>query len=103
MDVSEDRGIECRGVCFNYVDGKITLKVYQNLPGITRELAGTTFEKSFSLDEWKDINGYLMGILDRVEGVFDDVIEIPKMTEDDSGDEELADVTKREEGNDGKE
>jgi len=126
MEKSEDRGIECKGVCFNYVDGNVTLKVYQNLPGITRKLAGTTLEKTFSKDEWREINRYLMGILDRVEEVFvdEDVEEegnepsdiqlskmnnVPKMTEDDKeeieedkGDEELADVTAREgEGKDG--
>ena len=59
MECSEDRGIESQGVCFNLVDGKIVLAVYQNLPGIERHLAGTTFLRAFTIDDWEDINGYL--------------------------------------------
>ncbi len=72
MECSEDRGIECQGLCFNYVDGNVTLTVYKNLPGITRELAGTIFQRSFSISEWEEINGYLRETLDEAEGVFDD-------------------------------
>lgn len=59
MELSEDRGIECQGVCFNFVDGKIVLSVYQNLPGIKRDLAGTTFLRSFTIDDWLAVNKYL--------------------------------------------
>ena len=72
MECSEDRGIELNGLCFNYVDGNVTLTVFKNLPGITRELAGTIFQRSFSISEWEDINKYLMETLDKVEGVFVD-------------------------------
>ena len=72
MECSKDRGIECKGVYFNYVDGEVILSVYQNLPGIKRELAGTTFRKTFSIDQWGEINHYLMETLDKVEGVFVD-------------------------------
>ncbi|KKL70584.1 hypothetical protein LCGC14_2103420 [marine sediment metagenome] len=64
MECSEDRGIECQGLCFNYVDGNVTLTVYKNLPGITRELAGTIFQRSFSINQWEEINGYLRETLD---------------------------------------
>ena len=72
METSEDRGIECRGLCFDYVDGEVILSIYQNLPGIDRELAGTTFRKTFSPDEWGEINRHLMRVLDKAEGFFDD-------------------------------
>ena len=63
MEVSEDRGIESQGVCFNLVDGKIVLAVYQNLPGIKRNLAGTTFLRAFTIDDWLAVNGYLRSLL----------------------------------------
>ena len=63
MEVSEDRGIESQGVCFNLVDGKIVLAVYQNLPGIKRDLAGTTFLRAFEIDDWLAVNGYLRNLL----------------------------------------
>lgn len=72
MECSEDRGIECKGVCFNYVDGEVVLSVYQNLPGIKRELAGTTFRKTFSKGDWGEINNYLIGVFAKAEGVFVD-------------------------------
>lgn len=75
MEVTEDRGIECKGLCFNYVNGSIVIAVYQNLPGIKRELAGTTFQKSFSPSEWEEVNRYLIETLDKAEGVFSDVEE----------------------------
>jgi len=70
--ISWDRGIECQGVCFNYADGEIVLSVYKNLPGVARELAGTSFQRTFSRDEWDAINKYLMKTHDDVEGVFVD-------------------------------
>ena len=84
MEMFEDRGIECRGLCFDYVDGEVILSVYQNLPGIDRELAGTTFRKTFSKDEWGEINKYLIGVVDKAEGVFVDEEE----DEDEDGYEE---------------
>ena len=60
MELSEDRGLECQGVCFDLTDGKIVLSVYKNLPGIKRNLAGTSFLRTFTIDDWKAINGYLM-------------------------------------------
>lgn len=77
METSEDRGIECKGLCFSYVDGNVILSVYQNLPGIRRDLAGTIFQKTFSGDEWSKINHYLDD--SEMRGVIlgeDDVIEI---------------------------
>lgn len=82
MEVSEDRGIECRGISFNYVDGKITLKVYQNLPGISRDLAGVTFEKSFSPNDWGEINSFLMKLHEMTKGFPEDDIEIVRDDED---------------------
>ena len=76
MEVSEDRGIECQGVCFNLVDGKIVLAVYQNLPGIKRNLAGTTFLRAFTIDDWLAVNRYLRDMVGDVEETFDGVIEI---------------------------
>ena len=76
MEVSEDRGIESQGVCFDLVDGKIVLAVYKNLPGIKRHLAGTSFLRAFTIDDWKAINGYLMDCVGDVEETFDGVIEI---------------------------
>jgi len=70
MEVSEDRGIECQGVCFDFIDGKIVLSIYQNLPGIKRHLAGTTFLKAFTIDDWKAVNRYLMDVIEP------DIIEI---------------------------
>ncbi len=72
METSEDRGIECKGLCFNYVDGQVTLSMYQNPPGVRRDLCRTIFQKSFSPDEWSEINHYLMGALDKAEGIFVD-------------------------------
>ena len=76
MEVSEDRGIESQGVCFDLVDGKIVLAVYKNLPGIKRHLAGTSFLRAFTIDDWKAINGYLMDAVGDVEETFDGVIKI---------------------------
>ena len=67
MEVSEDRGIECQGVCFNLVDGKIVLAVYQDLPGIKRNLAGTTFLRSFTIDDWLAVNRYLRDMVGDVD------------------------------------
>ncbi|MEK0326039.1 MAG: hypothetical protein QQN63_10085 [Nitrosopumilus sp.] len=67
MEVSEDRGIECQGVCFNLVDGKIVLAVYQNLPGIKRDLAGTTFLRAFEIDDWLVVNRFLKDMVGDVE------------------------------------
>ncbi len=75
MECSEDRGIECQGLCFNYVDGNVTLTVFKNLPGVARELAGTIFQRAFSPQEWEEINRFLMKTLDKVEGIFNDVEE----------------------------
>ena len=75
MECSEDRGIELNGLCFNYVDGEVVLSVYKNLPGVTRKLAGTIFQRAFSPQEWEEINRFLMKTLDRVEGIFNDVEE----------------------------
>ena len=71
MELSEDRGIECQGVSFDFIDGKVVLAVYQNLPGIKRHLAGTTFLKAFTIDDWKAVNRYLGDMVGD-----DDVIEI---------------------------
>ena len=76
MEVSEDRGIECQGVCFNLVDGKIVLAVYQNLPGIKRDLAGTTFLRAFEIDDWLAVNRYLKDMVGDDEETSDGVIEI---------------------------
>ncbi|MCH7756700.1 hypothetical protein IIC45_01270, partial [Patescibacteria group bacterium] len=76
MELSEDRGLECQGVCFNFVDGKIVLSVYQNLPGIKRNLAGTTFLRAFTIDDWKAINRYLRDAVGDIEETYDGVIEI---------------------------
>ena len=85
MECSEDRGIECQGLCFNYVDGNVTLTVFKNLPGVARERAGTIFQRAFSPQEWEEINRFLMKTLDKVEGVFVDDFD-----EDEDEDEEEA-------------
>ena len=69
MELSEDRGLESQGVCFDLTDGKIVLSVYKNLPGIKRNLAGTSFLRSFTIDDWKAINGYLMDAVGDVEEI----------------------------------
>ena len=102
METSEDRGIECKGLCFDYVDGEVILSVYQNLPGIDRELAGTTFRKTFSKDEWGEINRHLMGTLEMIEEVLGeaDVEE----EEDEDEEESIPSMSiPRIVGNDGKE
>ena len=75
METSEDRGIECQGVCFSFTEGKIVLAVYQNLPGVRRDLAGTTFLRAFTVDDWYEINKYLRKTFDNVEEVLGDVEE----------------------------
>ena len=84
MECSEDRGIESNGLCFNYVDGNVTLTVFKNLPGVARELAGTIFQRAFSPQEWEEINRFLIKTLDKVEGVFNDVEEDDGVIEIDS-------------------
>ena len=109
MELSEDRGIECQGVCFDFIDGKIVLSVYQNLPGIKRHLAGTTFLKAFTIDDWKAVNGYLMDAVGDDEDIEESerrddlsvhkVNNIPKMSAIVGSEEE----NKEEEGDDGEE
>ena len=77
MELSEDRGLECQGICFDLTDGKIVLSVYKNLPGIKRNLAGTSFLRSFTIDDWKAINGYLMDAVSDSE----EVSEVPQVEE----------------------
>ena len=84
MELSEDRGLECQGICFVLTDGKIVLSVYKNLPGIRRDLAGTSFLRAFTIDDWKAINGYLMDAVSDSE----EVSEIPQVKEVEEEEEE---------------
>ena len=96
MELSEDRGLECQGVCFNFVDGKIVLSVYQNLPGIKRDLAGTTFLRSFTIDDWLAVNKYLRDAAGDIEEEEEEEEEeevvqfrpigVPNMTKDEGND-----------------
>ena len=121
MDYVEGRGVCCGNeVYFDYVDGKVVMTMYRDMPGVRSDRLKPNVIKTFVPAQWGEINEYLMGTLDRVEGVFNDDEEeaeeaessplfqqiVPETSDEEKeeGDEELADVTEREEKEeDGKE
>ncbi|KKL97075.1 hypothetical protein LCGC14_1838070, partial [marine sediment metagenome] len=81
MELVKGRGICCENeVYFDYVDGEIVMTMYRDVPGVRMDRRAPNVIKSFSINQWEEINGYLRETLDEVEGVFDDrddgVIEI---------------------------
>ena len=81
MELVKGRGICCENeVYFDYVDGEIVMTMYRDVPGVRMDRRAPNVIKSFSINQWEEINGYLRETLDEAEGVFDDrddgVIEI---------------------------
>lgn len=88
MELVKGRGLECNGVCFNYVDGKVVMAMYRELPGVSADVLQPNVSVTFSVDQWGEINKYLRETLDDVEGVFSD--------DDDDGDEGEEEVEEEE-------
>ena len=73
MELVKGRGICCENeVYFDYVDGEIVMTMYRDVPGVRMDRRAPNVIKSFSINQWEEINGYLRETLDEVEGVFDD-------------------------------
>ncbi|KKL08840.1 hypothetical protein LCGC14_2571830, partial [marine sediment metagenome] len=76
MDYVEGRGVCCGNeVYFDYVDGEVVMTMYRDMPGVRSDRLKPNVIKTFVPAQWGEINEYLMGTLDRVEGVFNDVEE----------------------------
>jgi len=96
MEVTDDRGIECKGLCFALHHGEISVSAhhggisvsaYRDHPGVRRDLNEPYFHKHFTIEEWKEISDYLMQMHDRGDG--------PELVEDE--DEEKDEPEKVEE------
>ena len=73
MELVKGRGICCENeVYFDYVDGEIVMTMYRDVPGVRMDRRAPNVIKSFSINQWEEINRYLRETLDEVEGVFDD-------------------------------
>ncbi len=73
METVEGRGICCGNeVYFDYVDGEVVMTMYRDMPGVRMDRRDPNVIKSFSVDQWGEINEYLKETLDDVEGVFRD-------------------------------
>ena len=73
MEFVKGRGICCENeVYFDYVDGEVVMTMYRDVPGVRMDRRAPNVIKSFSINQWEEINGYLRETLDEVEGVFDD-------------------------------
>ncbi len=73
MELVEGRGINCENeVYFDYVDGEIVMTMYRDMAGVRMDRRDPNVIKSFSIDQWEEINGYLREVLDDAEGVCDD-------------------------------
>ena len=74
MDYVDGRGISCgNDVYFDYVDGNVVMKMYRDMPGVRMDRLQPNVIKTFSVDQWGELNKYLGETLDKVEGVFNDV------------------------------
>ena len=72
MEIINGRGINCENeVYFDYVDGEIVMTMYRDMAGVRMDRRDPNVIKSFSIDQWEEINGYLRETLDDVEGVYD--------------------------------
>ncbi len=66
MEVVKERGICCGNeVYFNYVDGEVVMTMYKDVPGVRMDRRDPNVVKTFSRDDWGDINKYLMETLDK--------------------------------------
>jgi len=64
MEVTDDRGIECRGLCFSIHDREVSVSAYRDHPGVRRDLNEPYFHKHFTFEEWGEIADYLMQMRD---------------------------------------
>ncbi len=73
MDYVEGRGICCGNeVYFDYVDGEVVMTMYRDMPGVRSDRLKPNVIKTFSIDQWGELNEYLRVTLNDVEGVFND-------------------------------
>jgi hypothetical protein len=73
MELVKGRGINCENeVYFDYVDGEVVMTIYRDMPGVRMDRRDPNVIKVFSVDQWGEINKYLMETLDDVEGVYSD-------------------------------
>jgi hypothetical protein len=73
MELVKGRGINCENeVYFDYVDGEVVMTIYRDMPGVRMDRRDPNVIKTFSVDQWGEVNKYLMETLDDVEGVFSD-------------------------------
>jgi len=78
MEVTDDRGIECRGLCFSYGNGEIHVEAYRDHPGVRRDLNEPYFHKHFSDSEWAEILDYLIQTRDAGPALVKDEEETPE-------------------------
>lgn len=64
MEIIDERGIECRGLCFSYSNGEVRLAAYRDHPGVRRNLNEPYFQKNFSMEEWAEVLDYLTQVKD---------------------------------------
>ena len=96
MDYVNGRGICCGNeVYFDYVDGNVVMKMYRDMPGVRMDRLQPNIIKTFSVDQWRELNKYLGETVDKVEGVFsgdDEPFEPADSAEVENRDEERVGV-----------
>ena len=70
MDYVDGRGISCgNDVYFNYIDGRVVMLMYRDVPGVAMANRDPNVVKSFSPAQWGEINDYLLGVSHDEESV----------------------------------
>ena len=63
MDYVDGRGISCgNDVYFNYIDGRVVMSMYRDVPGVAMARRDPNVVKSFTPAQWGEVNDYLLGV-----------------------------------------